>query len=38
MTLSRTQDWFAGIDFADSAATTTLIAQEFDGWAAELTA
>jgi 2-polyprenyl-6-methoxyphenol hydroxylase-like FAD-dependent oxidoreductase len=36
--LSQTQDWFAGIDFTDSAAATARIAQEFDGWAPELTA
>ena len=36
--LSRPQDWFAGIDFTDSAAATARIAQEFDGWAPELTA
>ncbi|WP_214319439.1 FAD-dependent oxidoreductase [Nonomuraea sediminis] len=36
--LSKPQDWFAGIDFTDSAAATARIAQEFDGWAPELTA
>lgn len=36
--LSRPQDWFAGIDFADPAAATARIAEEFDGWAPELTA
>ncbi|MFD9462058.1 FAD-dependent oxidoreductase [Streptomyces sp. NPDC060027] len=36
--LSEPQDWFAGIDFTDSAAATARIAQEFDGWAPELTA
>jgi len=36
--LSRPQDWFAGIDFTDSAAATARIAAEFDGWAPELTA
>jgi 2-polyprenyl-6-methoxyphenol hydroxylase-like FAD-dependent oxidoreductase len=36
--LSRPQDWLAGIDFTDSAAATARIAQEFDGWAPELTA
>jgi 2-polyprenyl-6-methoxyphenol hydroxylase-like FAD-dependent oxidoreductase len=36
--LSQTQDWFVGIDFTDSAAATARIAQEFDGWAPELTA
>jgi 2-polyprenyl-6-methoxyphenol hydroxylase-like FAD-dependent oxidoreductase len=36
--LSKPQDWFADIDFTDSAAATARIAQEFDGWAPELTA
>ncbi|NIY66212.1 FAD-dependent oxidoreductase [Streptomyces malaysiensis] len=36
--LSRPQDWFAAIDFTDSAAATVRIAREFDGWAPELTA
>ncbi|GGM16354.1 monooxygenase [Streptomyces fumigatiscleroticus] len=36
--LSKPQDWFAGIDFSDSAAATARIAREFDGWAPELTA
>jgi 2-polyprenyl-6-methoxyphenol hydroxylase-like FAD-dependent oxidoreductase len=36
--LTEPQDWFAGIDFTDSAAATARIAQEFDGWAPELTA
>ncbi|MGX6606492.1 FAD-dependent oxidoreductase [Micromonosporaceae bacterium Da 78-11] len=36
--LGRPQDWFAGIDFTDSAAAATRIAAEFDGWAPELTA
>ena len=36
--LSKPQDWFAGIDFTDAAAATARIAQEFDGWAPELTA
>ncbi|MBW8706720.1 FAD-dependent urate hydroxylase [Streptomyces sp. MBT84] len=36
--LSRPQDWFSGIDFTDPAAATARIAQEFDGWAPELTA
>ena len=36
--LSRPQDWFAAIDFTDPAAATARIAQEFDGWAPELTA
>ncbi|MDX2545160.1 NAD(P)/FAD-dependent oxidoreductase [Streptomyces sp. WI04-05B] len=36
--LARPQEWFADIDFTDSAAATARIAQEFDGWAPELTA
>ncbi|MYU16291.1 FAD-dependent monooxygenase [Streptomyces sp. SID8361] len=36
--LSRPQDWFAAIDFTDSAAATARMAREFDGWAPELTA
>ncbi|RMB82665.1 NAD(P)/FAD-dependent oxidoreductase [Streptomyces shenzhenensis] len=36
--LSKPLDWFAGVDFADAAATAALIAQEFAGWAPELTA
>ncbi|MGY1498713.1 FAD-dependent oxidoreductase [Streptomyces sp. QTS52] len=36
--LTEPQDWFAGIDLTDSAAATARIAQEFDGWAPELTA
>ncbi|GHH85988.1 oxidoreductase [Streptomyces sulfonofaciens] len=36
--LSRPQDWFAAVDFTDAAAATARIAQEFDGWAPELTA
>ncbi|MFE7977795.1 FAD-dependent oxidoreductase [Streptomyces shenzhenensis] len=35
--LSKPLDWFAGVDFADAAATAALIAQEFAGWAPELT-
>ncbi|GAB2724821.1 FAD-dependent oxidoreductase [Kitasatospora kifunensis] len=38
MGLSEPQDWFAAIDFTDAAAATARIAQEFDGWAPELTA
>ncbi|MFI5685388.1 FAD-dependent oxidoreductase [Streptomyces sp. NPDC051636] len=38
VTLSKPQDWFAGIDFTDAAAATARIVQEFDGWAPELTA
>ncbi|WP_043662827.1 FAD-dependent oxidoreductase [Streptomyces xylophagus] len=36
--LSKPQAWFAGIDFTDSGAATARIAEEFDGWAPELTA
>ncbi|MFF9113519.1 FAD-dependent oxidoreductase [Streptomyces sp. NPDC014805] len=36
--LSEPQDWFAAIDFADAGTATARIAQEFDGWAPELTA
>ncbi|MGW0946573.1 FAD-dependent oxidoreductase [Streptomyces sp. NPDC002623] len=36
--LSKPQDWFAGVDFTDAAAAAARIAQEFDGWAPELTA
>ncbi|SMD22940.1 FAD-dependent oxidoreductase [Kibdelosporangium aridum] len=36
--LNRSAEWFAGIDFADTAAATARVAAEFDGWAPELTA
>ncbi len=36
--LSKPQDWLASIDFTDPAAATARVAQEFDGWAPELTA
>ncbi|MFE6488747.1 FAD-dependent oxidoreductase [Streptomyces sp. NPDC057757] len=36
--LRRPQEWFADIDFSDSATAAARIAREFDGWAAELTA
>ena len=36
--LTRPLDWFAEIDFADPAAALARVAQEFDGWAPELTA
>ncbi|MDO0930447.1 NAD(P)/FAD-dependent oxidoreductase [Streptomyces sp. DG2A-72] len=36
--LSKSQDWFAGIDFTDSAAATARIAREFADWSPELTA
>lgn len=38
MSLSEPQEWFAAIDFTDAAVATARIAQEFDGWAPELTA
>ncbi|MGY0020938.1 FAD-dependent oxidoreductase [Streptomyces sp. YJ-C3] len=38
ITLNRSMDWLAGIDFTDSAAAAARIAEEFDGWAPELTA
>lgn len=36
--LRKTQDWFARIDFADTAAARTGVAAEFAGWAPALTA
>ena len=36
--LRKPQDWFANLDTTDAAALTTRVAQEFDGWAPELTA
>lgn len=36
--LTRPLDWFAAIDFTDAAAAGARIAQEFEGWAASLTA
>ncbi|NNN31801.1 FAD-dependent monooxygenase [Streptomyces sp. S3(2020)] len=36
--LSKPHEWFAAIDFTDAAAATARIAQEFAGWAPELTA
>lgn len=36
--LTEPQSWFAEIDFTDVAAATQRIAQEFEGWAPELTA
>ncbi|MFF8916845.1 FAD-dependent oxidoreductase [Streptomyces sp. NPDC015032] len=38
ITLAKPQDWFATFDFTDAAAATARIAQEYDGWAPELTA
>jgi 2-polyprenyl-6-methoxyphenol hydroxylase-like FAD-dependent oxidoreductase len=36
--LARPLEWFADIDFGDAAAATARIAEEFTGWAPELTA
>ncbi|SEF35714.1 2-polyprenyl-6-methoxyphenol hydroxylase [Amycolatopsis pretoriensis] len=36
--LSRPLEWFEAIDFTDPAAAAARIAEEFDGWAPELTA
>jgi 2-polyprenyl-6-methoxyphenol hydroxylase-like FAD-dependent oxidoreductase len=36
--LSEPEEWFGAIDFTDAAAATARIAQEFAGWAPELTA
>ncbi|MEU6587858.1 NAD(P)/FAD-dependent oxidoreductase [Streptomyces sp. NPDC046881] len=38
LALRKPQDWFAAVDFTDADAATARIAQEFDGWAPELTA
>ncbi|RSM44038.1 FAD-dependent monooxygenase [Amycolatopsis balhimycina DSM 5908] len=38
VSLTRSLDWFAAIDFTDPAAATARVAAEFDGWAPELTA
>lgn len=38
ITLAKPQDWFATIDFTDPAAAAARIAEEYDGWAPELTA
>jgi 2-polyprenyl-6-methoxyphenol hydroxylase-like FAD-dependent oxidoreductase len=38
VSLIRPLDWFAAIDFTDSAAAAARVAAEFDGWAPELTA
>ncbi|QEU89941.1 FAD-dependent oxidoreductase [Streptomyces kanamyceticus] len=38
ITLVKPQDWFATVDFTDSVAAAARIAQEYDGWAPELTA
>ncbi|MEU3645698.1 NAD(P)/FAD-dependent oxidoreductase [Lentzea sp. NPDC034063] len=36
--LEKPQEWFAAIDFTDPAAATAAVADEFEGWAPELTA
>jgi hypothetical protein len=36
--LTRSRDWFTGVDFTDPAAAGARIAGEFEGWAPELTA
>jgi hypothetical protein len=36
--LKRPEDWIARIDFSDPAAVVACVAEEFDGWAPELTA
>lgn len=38
LSLTKPQDWFADIDFTDAVAASARIAQEYDGWAPELTA
>ncbi|HEX7825008.1 MAG TPA: FAD-dependent monooxygenase, partial [Mycobacterium sp.] len=38
VTLTEPLEWFADIDFTDAGAARTRVAQEFDGWAPELTA
>ena len=38
MALSQPPEWFADVDFGDAPAATARIAQEFEGWAPELTA
>jgi 2-polyprenyl-6-methoxyphenol hydroxylase-like FAD-dependent oxidoreductase len=38
VSLSRPLEWFEAIDFTDPAAAAARIAEEFDGWAPELTA
>ncbi|MGW2815744.1 FAD-dependent oxidoreductase [Streptomyces sp. NPDC001415] len=37
-TLAKPQNWFTTIDFTDAAAAAERIAEEYDGWAPELTA
>ena len=36
--LNKPKDWIASIDFSNSAAALACVAEEFDGWAPELTA
>ncbi|MBO0654583.1 FAD-dependent monooxygenase [Streptomyces triculaminicus] len=36
--LTRPQEWFATIDFTDAVAAAARLAEEFEGWAPELTA
>ncbi|MET7683715.1 NAD(P)/FAD-dependent oxidoreductase [Streptomyces sp. NPDC005423] len=36
--LRKPREWFDAVDFTDAAAATARIAEEFDGWAPELTA
>ncbi len=36
--LTKSQEWIAGIDFANAEAAKARVAAEFDGWARELTA
>jgi 2-polyprenyl-6-methoxyphenol hydroxylase-like FAD-dependent oxidoreductase len=36
--LSKPEDWIAGIDFSDPVTALAQVAEEFDGWAPELTA
>ncbi|WP_149564144.1 FAD-dependent oxidoreductase [Streptomyces cacaoi] len=38
LTVTRPRDWFTAVDFADTAAATARVAEEFGGWAPELTA
>ncbi len=38
VTLTEPREWFAAIDFTDSAAAAARIAREFDGWAPDFTA
>ena len=36
--LKKPEDWIASIDFSDPVAALARVAEEFDGWAPELTA